>query len=257
MIEAITTGGILSLALFLLRNWIVTRLKTSILHEYDNKLEKLRSQLRQHESKMDSIRSTLFSNAAHRDKLVFTKKVNAVEVLWESILLLSPFKVVSAMMGVVDFDKAAESAKTEQGVRDFAKAISGKVDLSDAKLAEVNKVRPFLSELSWAYFSAYRSVVMNAVLRAKFLESGLPAELLNDKAVKELVTTVYPHMKDFINKHDSAILHEFLSDLERDILTEINKTLSGKESDEQSFERAKEIIDATQELEAAAKEKTP
>jgi hypothetical protein len=250
MLESLTTTAVIGFILFLLRNWIVTRLKESVSFEYNEKLENLKSDLRKNETELGSLRGSLLSGASHRGKLIYEKKVRATEIIWEAVLRLAPMKKISESMLSIKFHEAAELAETNQNVREFAKTLGMNIDISDTGYNDAKKMRPFLTEIVWAYYSAYYAVVSHAMMRQKVIEHGLPAKLMKDESVKRLVTAVYPHMQEFIEGNDTAFLHDFLDDIERDLLKELQRILDGKESDEQSLARAKEIIKATESVSA-------
>jgi hypothetical protein len=102
-IPAISTTGLLALALWLSRNLIITRLSNSVKYDYDTKIESLRSDLRRKEemfkselaakaSQIEALRSGALSVAANRQAAIFERQLVAIEKLWEAMVSLGPAK---------------------------------------------------------------------------------------------------------------------------------------------------------------------
>ena len=62
--------------------------------------------------------------------------------------------------------------------------------------------RPFVSPMSWAYYSAYHAIVFDAVVRLVFLRKGLgKAELINTQHTIKIVEAALPHHIEGIKTH--------------------------------------------------------
>jgi len=206
-IPALSTTSLLALALWLSRNLIITRLTNSIKHEYDKKIEQLKTELRQNEesfkadlrakeSQIDALRSGALSGISNRQSAIFERQLAAIEQLWDSVMSLGPAKYVSSMMAVIKFEAAAKEAAKNPRVKEMFSVI-GNVDLNKLDTNKALKARPFISPLAWAYYSAYQAIVMHAVLRLQMLKNGLDmAEVIDTKKVTELIKVALPHYSD-------------------------------------------------------------
>jgi hypothetical protein len=99
----------------------------------------------------------------------------------------------------------------------------------------------------WAYYSAYRTVVVYSFLQAKLLASGFdqPLSLLKDDNIKNLLKAALPHMGQFIDDNDPNVYYHLLDHIQELLLSEIRKMLDGSDVDQQSIARAAHIIEAT------------
>ena len=91
--SAAVTSGLL---MWLFKEWLSTRLKTSIQHEYDRKLETFKTELKTQQElailniKTAVAREAAFHSAAHASfaegqKASMERKLNAVDRLWGSV----------------------------------------------------------------------------------------------------------------------------------------------------------------------------
>ena len=247
-LPSIVTTSLFSLILFLARNWLLTRLQGSITHEYAKKLETFRNQLELRSRELESLRNWVLSGAFARENVIHKRRIEAVEVLWDSIESLVPAKSVSSIMTHIQFDEAAGLAKTDPRVRDRFEVFGDNVDLKNLGYREAVKVRPFLSDLAWGLYSAYYAIVSHGVLRQQILQHGFPSRLILDEPVKRLVITVFPDMKSFIENQDVSALHGFLDSIEKELLQELRSIIEGENEDERNMERASKIIKASENL---------
>ena len=95
----LTSGAIVSLAIWFSKEWISTRLKSSIQHEYDQKLESLKAQLRAQSKaelvelqgaieRHNSLLAAAHTSFAEGQKAAMERKLQAVDTLWERVLQL-------------------------------------------------------------------------------------------------------------------------------------------------------------------------
>lgn len=92
-IPAISTTALLSVVLWLLRSVISTRLRASVQHEFDQKLETMRATLRSSEeafkadlrgkeAQIAALRSGAMSALASRQAALDKRRIEAVDQLW-------------------------------------------------------------------------------------------------------------------------------------------------------------------------------
>lgn len=261
-LPALSTTSLMAIALWLLRNVISTRLTNSVRHEYDEKIEKLRAKLRKSdesfkaeirtkESQIEVLRSGALTSIVNRQAALYDRQIVAVEQLWNAIIELAPAKAVSTMMKSINFKGAAKKATEEQKVRDFFNEIGGDFDLENFKPLDPSKTRPFVSALSWAYYSAYRAIVMNAAAKLYILKTGLDvAEFLNTEYVKNLIKVVLPHQADYIEKHGQDAFHYLLDEIESCLLAELGNILRSDQSDKENVVKAAKILVEAERLQA-------
>lgn len=233
----------------------MTRLTNAVRHEYDQKIETLKAELRQNEeilksdlrskaSQIEALRSGVLAGVVNRDSAVFARRIQAIEQLWDAVIAFGPAKGTSTYMGMVKFEEAAKEAAKNP---DFRKIFSlfGNTDMSTlvGNHNKALKTRLFVSPLAWAYYSAYQAIVCHAVVRLFMLKNGIAiAEILDTKKVTDLVKVALPRYVEYIDEHGFAALPQLLEELENRLLTAFQLMLKGEDSDKASLEQAAAII---------------
>ncbi len=255
-IPAISTTSLTIFAAWLARSLITTRLARSVSHEFDSKIEGIKSGLRQNEAKVEALRSGALSSAAAMVTAQYTKQVEAVDTVWASVLRMRQGRYVAKSMSLLKFEELAKVSPTDSKIREFVKAIGGQVTLEDLQTNQAEKARPYLPPLAWAYFSAYASVLATFVTMRDILVMGLedPLRYFNPKGVGELVKSVLPHHSQGIDNLGEPYLAELLVELEESLLAELRKVVEGHQSDEQGVRRAHEIMKLSSSLSQSVKE---
>ncbi|WP_417585374.1 hypothetical protein [Nitrincola sp.] len=259
-IPAISTTSLLAVCVWLGRNLIATRLTKSVQSEYDIKLarikseftkeqELLKSDLKSKELQLESLKGLALGGLSTRQAAYFAKQVDAIEVLWNQVIDLLPAKSAAQSMAIVKFDEVLKLSETDQRVRDMFESIGSHVDPSKINVTEAHKVRPFLSPVPWAYFSAYSAIVTHAVLKMHMLKKGLNLpDVADGHYLKNLVAKALPHRKDYIEQVVTGDYYHLLEELESFMLLSFDNTLKGKEDTEAALKQASEIIKAAEKL---------
>ncbi len=253
-VPAVTTTTLAAGALWLLRNLIVTRLTKTVEHEFNAKLERLRADLREaderfkadlraKEADISVLRSGALTAMASRQMALDKRRLEAVDQLWTAFNSLGGAKTLSMSLSVIKFEAAAKRAANDQKTRQFFETIAAGFDPKNIDHASAAKARPFVSAMVWATYSAYMAICMHAVIRWHILRFGLGAnDLLDNDAIKKLITAALPHYRDYLEKIGPDGYHYILEALEEKLLKEIEKMLEGAEADQASIEQAAEIV---------------
>jgi len=251
-IPAVTTSGLMAVFIFLCRNLILERLKNAVKHEYDSKLTKIKSDLDSKQKEIEAIRSGTLSNLAQRQNTLYKRQIEAIEGLWDAVIKLATAKAISVTLASINFENAVESAETDQKVREMFEMLNP-IDLVDMPRGDALKERPFVSPLSWAYYSAYEAIVMHAALRMHMLKKGINLKKVidNDHVVK-LVKVALPHQTEYVEKYGAAGFHYLLDELEQKLLLSFSLMLDGAENDKATIKKAAEITKQAEELSSAS-----
>jgi len=253
-LPAVSTTSLFALALYLFRSLITTRLKASVKHEFDEKVEKLRTDLRKSEesfkadlrfkeTQIEALRSGALSGLAARQVALDARRIQAVDQLWSAVQALGPATSVSATIAVLKFEGAAKVSAENPRARQMFAAIGGNIHPAKMHTGEAEKARPFVSEMAWAIFSAYRSILSVALIKMQLLKTGLDMpQVIDEDRVRRLITIALPHQADFVGKHDTGAYHYLLEELEACLLAELQKVLQGTESDKETVWKAGEIL---------------
>ena len=258
-IPALSTTSLLAVVLWLSRNLIAARLQNSVKHDYDKKIESLKTTLRKSEesfkaeltakeSQIDALRSGALAGMVNRQAALYERRVAAVGQLWKAVISLDEAKAISACMATIKFEAVAKVAANDPKVRETFAMLGEGFNIKSINTKEASVARPFISPLAWALFSAYQAVIIHAVFRMRALEKGIDEDYIDVEAITKLVKVALPHQESNIEKYGPAVLHYLLDELERKILSELRRILNGEDSDEESMEKAARILKEAERL---------
>jgi len=258
LISTFGSAALIGGALWLARNLLITRLTSAVSHEYNEKLAIINADLSSKKSEIEALRNGVLGSVVTRQRLLYERRLKAVEQLWDNVLDLGPAKQTSATILAIPYDKVLDHAEEEPKVQEIFKMIDGgvdgKKDLSFFKVDNAVKARPFLSELAWSLFSAYTTILSMAVLRMEMLKTGIKLPLQDAKSSLDIVKKALPHQTEYIDKYGLDGMHYLLEELELSILSELRRILDGKDSDKESLEMAQSINEAVKELQSSVSE---
>jgi hypothetical protein len=265
-LPSISTVAGLGMVGWLLRNWISTRLTKSVGFEFDQKLEllraehraseeRLRADLRAKETEIATLRASAMTALSNRQVAVDKRRLDAIDQLWASVLLMNKARGISLMMSTLKFEAVAERAERDAKMREFLKTIGAGFNMAtDLKFDEASKARPFVSPLAWAIFIAMAAIVSNGVMRWFVAQGGLGAKDFSDHgALANMVKAALPEYSNYVDEHGVLGLHHLVEKLELKLLNEFSLMMSGAEADRTSVQQAAEIMKYS---EALTKEST-
>jgi hypothetical protein len=105
--------------------------------------------------------------------------------------------------------------------------------------------RPFVPEITWAYFTAFTTLLTFNLVRYKTLKLGVeePQRYFNTENVKKILKAVLPHHTQFIDgEQDAGAYYYLLDEIETMLLNELRRILDGKEADIAAAQQGKEIL---------------
>jgi hypothetical protein len=206
------------------------------------------AEIRARDEQISSIRDGALSSLNSREMALYQEKVLAVRQLWSCVVSLGKAKNLSSFMAGIDYESFVKAAADEPKYRAAVRMIDN-VDISNFDMETAYQARPFVTPLLWAYFTAYKAILLNAVVRADFIKSGLGEDLTNIKYIKGIVKAVLPHQSGFIDSQDVGSFYHLIEELEDCILAEMRQILDGENSSIKSIEKAKKITKAVQSME--------
>lgn len=252
-IPALTTTSLFGVALWLARTLIVTRLKNSVKSEFDTKLEVLRSELKSKEAQIESLRTGAMSGLITRQGALYKRKLEAIDQIWGAVKEIEKAKYISATMATLKFEECVKVSAKNPQFRTFIETIGGEFDLARVNLSGAALARPFITPLAWAYYSAYSSILVLAVMKMQILKIGVNdgEKFLNFESSNNLLKTVLPSRADYIDKYGTSAHHYLLDEIEQLLLVELKNIQDGLEADKENAKRAAEI---TKEVEKVTNE---
>jgi len=235
--------------LYLLRNTIKASIIKGVQHNFDKKIETLKSELRENEAEISSLRNGVLSGRENRQALLDRRRMEAAENVWTAVVELGKIKFLSQQMSILHFDKAAEEAARNPNASLMFKSIGGAVKLDELGPG-ASKERLFITPLAWSFYEAYSAILYYAVVQQKLLEGGVPdaSKLLNTERVSKLIKEALPYMDGYVDEHGSAGFHYLLEPLEKNILNELQNMLGGIDTDRESISRSAKILEAVNDI---------
>lgn len=263
IITSVTASGILSaILIWLSREWISARLKTSIQHEYDEKLERYKAQLKaESEVALLQLRTTIEREAALHaaarasfaagQKAAMERKLNAIDRLWYQILTLRhSLPPIFDMMTVDEYRKAKHRPELLALAGELSpERIAG---LVGSKNDPIEKVRPYVGEWMWALFYCYQAIM----IRRLFLfhlegDDATKIEWYKDQGIRQLITVALT--SDEIKTFDQTLFGKgarLQERMESKILATAKRVISGEEFGADSLEQAQLLYRRATELQA-------
>lgn len=247
------------IVLFCSRQWLITKITSSVEHKFNREIEVVRSEykkaeaqfvsdLKSKEQSISALRDSVLLIRSQRQSLVDKRKIEAVDKLWASVVEYSKLKSLAASMAIVNFDYAASNVNSDPKVKLFfaeiAKLSPGIIEASG--LSE----RPFVSKVTWAYYQAFVSVLNSALARAKALELGIPNahKMIDTKREKDVLKAALPKFSKIIDEQDAGAHFYLLEYIEELMIAELKAFLEGRDEDQMSSLMAEEIIKKSDEL---------
>lgn len=245
-----------SIVIFIGRNWLLARIANSVQHGFNVQLEsvraelrtseeRLKSALRDKEAEISSLRTTILSSSANRQDLLDKRRFQAVERVWTAVNDLWPLKNLAASLAVLNvsaISKQAHDPKMQRFISTFDSGLPAPTEMKNVARDE----QPFLPQLAWAYYDAYRTVVIVGYSRYHSFKTGIedPDQYLNFEPVKNILKTTLPECAQWIDANKPESFYYLLDELEKRLLAELRKVLDGQQADQASIEKASGIMDA-------------
>ena len=257
---AVSSGTLM----WLFKEWISTRLKASIQHEYDRKLETYKTQLMTQQDlaildiKTALAREAALYSAAHASfvegqKASMERKLNAVDNLWRSTTQFrASLPPAVAVLDVMTVDQYSGTKDNPQ-----FKTLAG--ELSPEELATlvpmpIEEVRPYVGEYMWAVFSCYRTIlVRRLVLLGPGWTDAEKIEWYKDTGTRQVIAAVLTatELTEFDNTEYGKISW-LQRRLESKLLAGAQKIISGESFGANSLEQATRIQQRIADLFAGA-----
>ena len=240
--------GLYRLLRKLVLSWIVKRLHAEIQHEYDQRLETLKSDLtdqneqmwrnieHQFQEKMsfiDSVRSSFTAG----QRLGAERKLEAANRLWTEIVKIR--EVVPPIMLYVDAHKEDETDRYNEfsnSIRQNGLNLNWTPEEFKDKINSISKsmeeVRPYIGEYLWAVFKVYSTVHMRICVKLQFINLNGTESIVNwhnDQMIQDMVSAILDDNEiELFNSQQYGKLRFLRSVLEQKILVELEKFISGE-----------------------------
>ena len=172
------------IALLGFRTWIVAWITKGVEHDFNVKLENLRatlktsedqfrSDLRVKETEIDALRNTVLSGSAGRQALLDKRRFEAVEKIWTAVNDFAQLRALAQSMAGLNLEFITANVRNQK-MQQFLSMIDELIAPDPRTLKNVARdERPFVPEITWAYFSAFSTVLHFNLMRLKTLTAGI------------------------------------------------------------------------------------
>lgn len=244
---------ILAFVLWLGKGLISTRLKESVSHEFNVRLERLKSELSKDSDQIRSVADMLLERLNFASTPAWQRKLQAVDELWQGFLEIKKYTWAARSLSIFKLDIVGERVEDDQDLREFFKTAhkSAKNDMEEIlksyRSAQVS--RPWISTTSWAIFSAYGAIIQWSITTAMVLQIGVnPKGLLSTENIINLIKEALPdfELSDPVRAHH--FYPEALDLLEKKLLVDLKDFIDGKSEDDDALERARRVLHSSSEL---------
>lgn len=194
---SVSTAGLMAFVLFLFRNLIITRLKGAVEHEYNSKIEKIKTE---NSIYVEEIKASLSHQAtllslSHKSLGEYAmpfhiKRLEESAKLWNGFLKIDN-SLPGVIVGLVDVLLPNEYAPAlERGTiwlvssDDLMKGIDETMSFESS--------RPFVGEYLWNFFFAYRAFIIRVGIHYSkdFLKNKTVTAWFDDKKTMEILSSI-------------------------------------------------------------------
>ena len=259
-IPALSVPAVLGVFGYWARTLLLTRLTRAVSYGYDAKLAVLKAdfesqqtvlkaELQAKQAQLDSFRSAVLLGITGRQAAVDKRRLEAVDQLWEAVRLLGFAKAGASLMSTIKFEALLKESERNPKVKELVKPFSGLMDNMTELGVVSHRARPYLSDLAWAYYSAYQAILMFAVVQLEMIKGGLNMpEILNSNHVVKLANAALPGNETYLTEHGTIGAFYLLEELESKLLAELTHTLKEGVGDMEHIKQVSAILDAVEEL---------
>jgi hypothetical protein len=216
-------------------------------HHFDERIEKLRSELRRSEEKfaaelrtneqqLRSLTDAALSLRSSRQAALDARRLQAVEKLWAAKIASDRMRLAANLVSHLNMDEMFKAAENgDPKIQNFANTLDSLTGLDlkeEAPQMSATSERPFLSPNVWALFSAYQGVMLHSVMPLKALATGTTKYFKKEDTVKPLLLLALPEFADYIEKYGFSGYYHLLNVLEERLLKAIQEMLEGRDVDD-------------------------
>jgi len=264
VLSSATASGILAAGLvFLAKSWISQRIKSAIEHEYAEKLESYRAQLKsEHDIALEEIKASNAQNeavqAAATVSLIAThaaaqeKRLHALEVFWNSTIQLRT--KAPSVLTILDLlvPKEYDQLLTNPNTMPLVAQLTTQGLTSDfGNSPEVDAARLYAGEYLFSLFWAYRAITGRIALRVvDGAKKGKIQDWAQDTGIRGLMCHVLTAAE--ISEFDALTIGKvkwLWARIEQKMLEHSAKIISGEASATFGLEQAQKVAQAASRLE--------
>lgn len=206
LLSVISSGLVLSLAVYLMRNTLARFFSRSVEHHFEKKFESFKADIRDKEKELERISAFLLSARRERDAALQSKRLEAAEIVVRSRQILSNLTLVAEYLKGLNINEIMRKGDDPK-ITQFIEALLAPLNV-DEKIQAYNALdrtlpKLYLSERTLKIFEAYESIILYAVMTMKML--GLPlrnkADIFKEGNLSKLIIELVPGTRENFEQH--------------------------------------------------------
>lgn len=232
--------------------------------EFRRQEELLRAELRTRDAELEALRSGALSSLAARQADMGRRRITAVEKVWAHVINASKYKLLSKFAETLNTTAMLEAAESnpsdKRKLQHLAETLLKSANADDPGQydSSADMERPFLPEITWALFLAYRQLLLQPLAFLHLIKAGASGKLLADPSrMADVLKKSLPQYATFIDEHGPAGYPFLLDELEQALLTSLRQALDQSDADEGAVQQAARIIAAVNAAAAKSNEDMP
>jgi hypothetical protein len=237
----------LAAVLWLARNWIITRLTASVEHEFEQKIERLRSELRVSEDALRDVRTTALRALTEKETARDKRRIDGIDAIWEAMLELKKDYGIASTFQILNYDAVCNRIE-EPKMRQYFELVFARVDASAADhpaILQADVARPWVSPIVWALFKAYWAAIAYTRGIAGMLKIGEdPRKYTSLEKIEEILAAALPAEMTQFSPFLPRFIAQSLDLLERKLLAAIRDEIADVAPDMTTVQQAQRIADA-------------
>lgn len=253
MLEILTLAGFTGafaggIVIWLLRNWLITRLTGSIKHEYDEKLARLTGDLQRISAAQAGVQSTFAQNHLVAQQ----KRLEAIGDVWRSFLHVrnsQPF-----ILSLIEMCRLSEYSKlfADDKMKKYAEELSpeGVAKFARNKESDIELARPYVGEYLWSLLYAYEAVcIRTTLLLWQYRSKGHGDAWFEDEVTVGVVRSA-TNDREFeeFRKLDFGKISWYRNLMEQKFLVAASRIINGEVSTDIALQEGERIFKAANEL---------
>lgn len=238
---AVSSVLLLGLA-WLLRAWIMERLKNAVKHQYDREIEAYRSTL-----------ALVQSATAEGQRAAIEARMQAFDRLWHAMLAVRDNTgAITTFLDILTVDEYSQ-IKDHSDFQNLVGGLNQERIQSMIPDSRIEEVRPYVGEYMWALFFAYQAVHLRIVILAwsSATEDHEKIHWYQDSGIRQLLRVILTREElDQFDNTDLGKIAMFRRLAESKVLAEWQKLLSGATAGDEAMEQGQRILMAATEVKA-------
>lgn len=236
------------LARNLIRPWFTRKIQ----HNFDGQLEEIRasnrrlelqlkSQADEHQKDIEAISSGALSALNTRKVAMDQKRLEASQILWETVVDLDKFRRNSLFLQQVNIEAVASSPNKDKVIQDIFNTDESNPEKLQELKSRVSKLRPYLKPSAWYAFETYMRIFEYAELEVLSAQIGSSSgRYMPPQALLERLAKIFPDVSEDIKKSEKNIFG-LMNVLKEQLLFEAISMREDTSTSQEQIKQAKEL----------------